>query len=130
MPSSRAGARATLNFGHTLGHAIEEASRYELRHGECVGLGMLAACRLATGLGMLDAGVTGRVEALMARFGLPTRLDASAADMERIPALVRGDKKAKGGKVRYVLLEAIGRPVVRDDVPEDAVAAAYESLCR
>ena len=124
----QSGARVMLNFGHTLGHAIEEASRYELRHGECVGLGMLAACRLSVELGMLGAEVPGRLEAVMTRFGLPTRLDDSAANIKHILPTVRSDKKAQGGKVRYVLLEAIARPVVRDDVPEEAVTAAYESL--
>ena len=124
----RSGARVVLNFGHTLGHAIEEAGRYVLRHGECVGLGMLAACRLAHSLGMLDAGVPERVETVLARFGLPTGL-RERVEVERILDIVRNDKKVQGRKVRYVLLEAIGKPVLRDDVPETAVAAAYESLC-
>ncbi len=123
----RAGVRVMLNFGHTIGHAIEACYGYELRHGECVSLGMLAACRLSCAMGLLDDAASVRTEALLGRFDLPTTL-ADRIDPDRILATIRKDKKVQGGKERYVLLEGIGRPIVRHDVPESEVRKAYESL--
>jgi 3-dehydroquinate synthase len=88
---------------------------------------MIAACRLSHQLGVLDAGVVKRVEALLAAAGLPQRLDP-ALSTEQLLACVRRDKKARGGIVRFVLLEGIGRPAIRDDVPEAAVRDACASL--
>ena len=126
-PSERTGARMALNFGHTIGHAIEDCCGYELRHGECVSLGMLAACRLSKALGLLDASVVARVELLLAALGLVTRLDRPI-EFERIAETMRRDKKARGGAVQFVLLEGIGRPVLHGDLPDEAVRKAYESL--
>ncbi len=126
-PSERTGARMVLNFGHTIGHAIESCCGYELRHGECVSLGMLAACRLSQAIGMLDASVVARLERLLAALGLVTRLDRPIK-FDQIAETMRRDKKARGGAVQFVLLEGIGRPVLRGDVPNEAVRKAYESL--
>ena len=123
----RTGERMLLNFGHTIGHAIEECTGFTLRHGECVALGMSAACRLSRSLGLLDAASVERVERLLARFGLPTRVE-KAIDPDRIMAAIGMDKKMRNGTVRFVLLEDIGRPVIRDDVPESLIREAYELL--
>lgn len=123
----RTGLRMLLNFGHTIGHAIEECSRFALRHGECVSLGMVAACRLSHAMGLLDQSVVRRAETTLARFGLPTEL-RDPIDTDLIMATIRKDKKIRGGTEHFVLLEAIGRPVVRDDIPQQAVRDAYESL--
>lgn len=126
-PEERSGERMLLNFGHTIGHAIEACAKFSLRHGECVGLGMIAACRLSQRLGLLDVVVVERVTSLLSRIGLPTRLE-QAIPTERIMEAIASDKKRRGGKVRFVLLEGIGRPVIRDDVAESLVREAYESL--
>ena len=126
-PRERTDVRIMLNFGHTLGHAIETCCDYSLRHGECVALGMLAACRLSSALGMLEGRVAQRLEHLLATLGLPTTL-TTPIDTDRIMAATRSDKKARGRTERYVLLSAIGQPVVRENVPDDAIRAAYESL--
>ena len=123
----RSGVRLLLNFGHTVGHAIESCAGYALRHGECVGLGMLAACRISRAMGLLDSSDVDRVLSLLRRFELPTQLD-QAIDTDDILARIRNDKKCVGGRVQFVLLEGIGRPVVRDDVSDDLVREAYESL--
>jgi 3-dehydroquinate synthase len=126
-PRERTGAREVLNFGHTIGHAIEACGGFALRHGECVALGLLAACRLSQCLGSLREETVARVEKLLARLGLPTRL-SDPIETERILDALRKDKKVRGGVGRFVLLEGVGRPVVRDDVPEELVRDAYESL--
>ncbi len=123
----RTGLRMLLNFGHTIGHAIEECCQFTLRHGECVSLGMVAACRLSHAMGLLDESVVHRAETILARFGLPTEL-TDPIDADRIVATIRKDKKIHGGAEHFVLLEDIGRPIVRDDIPEQAVRDAYESL--
>ncbi len=123
----RTGARALLNFGHTIGHAIEACCGFTLRHGECVSLGIVAACRLSHGLGLLEQPAVERVEAILKHFGLPTQL-TEPIDTDRIMLSMRNDKKTQGGALRFVLLESIGQPVIRSDVPEQQVRAAYESL--
>lgn len=121
------GRRMLLNFGHTVGHAIESCCGFSLRHGECVALGMLAACRLSRALGLLDSSTVDRVAVLLGRFGLPTRLEPAIA-VEEILAAMRNDKKASGGSPRFVLLTGVGRPVTRGDVPESQVREVFESL--
>lgn len=123
----QAGVRVLLNFGHTIGHAIEACCEFELRHGECVALGMLAACRLSHAMGLLDERTVTCVETILEDFGLPTRL-TRRIDAGRVMAAIRNDKKICGGAQHFVLLEGVGQPVVRDDVPEQQVQEAYESL--
>jgi len=123
----RGDRRIVLNLGHTIGHAIEECSGFALRHGECVALGLIAACRLSHLLGLLDQAVVNRAEALLARLGLPTRL-ANPIETGDIMAAIALDKKVQSGAVRWILLAGIGRPIVRSDVPESLARQAYESL--
>jgi len=127
-PFEQTGDRMTLNFGHTIGHAIEAcADDYALRHGECVAMGMLAACRLSNAMGLLDRGVVDRLRSLLERFGLPTRLEQAIA-FDRIMDAITRDKKARGKQVQWVLLEAIGQTHMSTEVDERAVREAYESL--
>lgn len=128
-PDERAGVRVLLNFGHTIGHAIESTTGGALRHGECVSLGMVAACRIGEQLGLHDASLTGRVVALLTRMGLPVTLP-NAPPVTAVLAAMRNDKKARDGVIRIVLLEGIGSPVVRDDIAESTVVGAYNSLRR
>ncbi len=121
------GTRMLLNFGHTIGHAIEECCGFTLRHGECVSLGTVAACRLSRAMGLLSAKDAERVEKLLARFGLPTRLDDPIEWGLILPAIGK-DKKVRDRNVQFVLLEGVGRPVIRDDVTDSQVRAAYDSL--
>jgi shikimate kinase / 3-dehydroquinate synthase len=121
------GRRALLNFGHTLGHAIEAVTGYRLwLHGEAVSVGMVFAARLGWRMGVTPREAADRLEALLTRFGLPTRIAGLSA-----PALLRAtlwDKKARGGRVRWALLTALGESALFDDAPEDAVRATLLEL--
>jgi 3-dehydroquinate synthase len=101
------GLRAVLNYGHTVGHALESLAGYgALLHGQAVAIGMVSASRLAERLGRIDASVTARQEKLLATFGLPTHLPDVDADQ-----IVRGmmhDKKVQHGQLRFVLPTRLG----------------------
>ncbi|MFW5815212.1 MAG: 3-dehydroquinate synthase [Wenzhouxiangella sp.] len=117
-----AGSRALLNFGHTFGHALETVTGYQrFRHGEAVAIGMGLAARLSELLGMAPVGVADRLIALLARLELPTDLPADV-EADRLLALMRLDKKNAADQIRLVLLEDVGRAVVRpcpsDDIRE------------
>jgi 3-dehydroquinate synthase len=106
--SREAGLRKTLNFGHTLGHAIEHASGYALLHGECVAIGMVLEARIAERAGIAEAGLSDRIAGLVTRAGLPTRAPASLSARVLLDG-TRSDKKARGGVVEYSLPVRIGR---------------------
>jgi 3-dehydroquinate synthase len=119
------GRRAILNFGHTFGHAIEAGLGYgEWLHGEAVGCGMVLAADLSARLGLIDAGYVARLRRLIEALGLPVRAPALGAD--RWLDLMRLDKKAEGGEIRFVIIEAPGRAGVRpapDALVRDAIRA-------
>lgn len=114
------GLRAILNFGHTVGHAIETAENYTMRHGEAVAIGMVYASRLSHRAGLCDASVPERVEKLIESYGLPTNLSA----LSRRPTVIelmdtmQIDKKAEGGKVKFVLPKKIGEAVITKEWDE------------
>ena len=119
--------RTILNYGHTIGHGLEAAAEYAgLLHGEAVAVGMSGAARIAVRLGILAPGVAQRQESLLARFGLPLR--APGIDARKALAAMALDKKVKGGTVRWVLLEDIGRPIIRRDVPPSLVEEVVAEL--
>ena len=123
------GARMELNFGHTLGHALENALGYgALLHGEAVCVGMVAAARWGEALGVTPPGVAGRIAALLAQYGLPTRAPGSVS----VDALLRAmalDKKAKGSSVRLILLKDIGRATTRS-VDRSVLSELLANACR
>jgi len=118
-----AGMRALLNLGHTFGHAIETATGFgSWLHGEAVAAGMVMAAELSTRAGMLAAPDARRIEALIARAGLPTRGPKLPA--ERWRELMALDKKSAAGRVRFVLLEAVGRARLQAGVEQRLVDEA------
>lgn len=123
------GIRIILNYGHTIAHGLEAATNYErFLHGEAVAIGMMGAAMISREVGLLPQEVVDRQEALLRKFGLPTTF--SGVDIGRILQAMELDKKVKGKKVRWVLLRAIGQPVVRDDVPREVVMSAIKNLFR
>ncbi|MEO5672305.1 MAG: 3-dehydroquinate synthase, partial [Ramlibacter sp.] len=122
------GLRAILNFGHTFGHAIETGLGYgKWLHGEAVGCGMVMALRLSERLGMVDESFVDRMVALLRRAGLPTVGPQLGAD--RYMELMRVDKKAEAGEIRFVLIDRPGHAVVRP-APDQLVREVIERCCR
>jgi 3-dehydroquinate synthase len=124
-----AGARALLNFGHTFGHAIEAGAGYGAwLHGEAVAAGMVMASELSLRLGSIQKSDVARVRDLLRRAGLPVA--GPALTPERMLELMAVDKKAAKGKVRFILLEAIGRAALRGDIEapqvREAIVAALQ----
>jgi 3-dehydroquinate synthase len=108
------GLRASLNYGHTIGHAIESVSDFRVGHGEAVAIGMMAAARLSREMGILGRGELARLEGLLEKAGLPTR--NPGLDVEGLVSAMQHDKKVSGGKVCFVLPRALGRVFISDDV--------------
>ena len=114
--------RAALNFGHTIGHAIEEASNYLLRHGEAVALGMVGALALSVCRCGLPAEVRGRVELLLSRLSLPTTSGFFGTPDELMAALGRDKKNRSAAVVRFVLLKGLGVPCWHEISAADELA--------
>jgi 3-dehydroquinate synthase len=121
------GLRATLNYGHTLAHAIESATGYmRFLHGEAVAIGMTAAASMSVRMGLLEPDVAERQKELLGRYHLPIR--AEGLDRTRVEAAMALDKKVKSKSIRWVLLSGMGSPTQRDDVPPETVAAALDEV--
>jgi 3-dehydroquinate synthase len=117
--------RRILNYGHTIGHALE--TRLKVRHGRAVALGMVAEAHIALGRGLIGGAVADRQDGLLKRFGLPTRLD-EAPDVEACLVLVKHDKKAVAGRHHVILPTALGRVEVFSDVTDREICEAIASL--
>ena len=116
------GDRALLNYGHTFGHAIENALGYgQWLHGEAVAAGMVLAARLSQRLGFIGAAEVGRISVLLARAGLPVA--APDLGVERYLELMGHDKKVQGGRMRFILAKRLGEAFISADVPRDALDA-------
>lgn len=121
------GVRAFLNFGHTIGHALEALTSYRVyRHGEAVAAGMVAAANIAVGRGLLKEEDKNRLEKLLNRAGLPTAVPIAAADIINI---LPRDKKARHGRPRFVLPLAMGSVKLFEDVEDNEIRAALNRCC-
>jgi len=120
------GLREILNYGHTLGHAIERAERYRWRHGAAVSVGLVYAAALGRLLGRLDDATADRHRAILSSLGLPVayRDGAFASLLETM----RVDKKARGNHIRFIVLDGLARPVAVDDPDPAVLAAAYSEV--
>lgn len=121
------GLRRILNFGHTLGHALEAISKYKITHGEGVALGMIAAARLSEKMSYLEPSETQRIEALIRAAGLPVRAPNSFAT-DNIISQLRMDKKKKGDIVHFVLLKKIGMPFVNGGIEAGLMGEVIEEM--
>ncbi len=121
------GIRILLNYGHTIGHALEASTEYgRFLHGEGVAIGMMGAARIAYQLGILPEAVVERQRRLLARFHLPIR--ASGVPVEDVLRAMSLDKKTVGGANRWVLLQDVGKAMVRGDVPRELVESTVREL--
>jgi len=120
------GVRAVLNYGHTFAHAFETVGGYGTwLHGEAVSAGMMCAARLAERQGLVGPEFTARQERLLASFSLPLR-PRTEWSIDELIGVMRRDKKAAGGKLRFILPTRIGEVRLFDDIPESAVRAVLE----
>jgi len=123
----REGKRTVLNYGHTIAHGLEAATQYKrFLHGEAVAIGMVGAAKLSQRLGLLPSAAVERQQALLQKFGLPTGF--SGLGLTEITRAMELDKKTKGKAIRWVLLQDIGKVVIRADVPQREVLAVLQEL--
>lgn len=120
--------REILNYGHTLGHAIEKDSKFRLRHGEAVSIGMVFAAELSNELVGLSKEVVDLHRVLSSNFKLPISYPKSRWKL--LSALLLKDKKVKQGKVRFIGISKIGKPVWLEDVPSNTLARVYERITK
>jgi 3-dehydroquinate synthase len=127
--TERGGQRAILNFGHTVGHALEAATRFKGQsHGEAVAIGMTAAARISEQVGMLDLSSVHSIENLLQKFGLPTYCQGVSPD--DLMATIRFDKKTTLEQTGWVLLKGIGKGAINQPVAEDVVRRVLTEVCR
>jgi len=123
-----AGLRETLNYGHTLGHAIERTESYQFRHGDAVAIGMVYAAELSRLAARLDGRTAARHRSVLAAVALPT---AYRPDVwPDLRAAMAVDKKVRGARLRFVVLDGPARPGILDGPPEELLEQAYLEVCR
>ncbi len=127
--TERSGQRAILNFGHTVGHALEAATKlHTLSHGEAVAIGMVAAARISEQVGMLEPNDLPRTENLLLKFGLP--IYSQGVNPDDLFEATRFDKKTTLGQTGWVLLKGIGKGVINQPVAGDVVRRVLREVCR
>ena len=120
------GDRALLNFGHTIGHAIEKAMNFEMVHGECIALGMVAAAYISWKHNWLSMDEYYEVRDMFVPFNLPISIDC--IDPEEILRLTKSDKKMEGGQIKFVLLKKVGKAVIDRTVTDEEILDAIREI--
>lgn len=120
------GDRALLNFGHTIGHAIEKARNFELYHGECVALGAVAAAYISWKRELLSMEEYYEIRDMFVPFNLPITVEG--IDPEEILRLTKSDKKMESGRIRFVLLKKIGKAIIDNTVTDEEILAAVNEI--
>ena len=123
---SEQGERALLNFGHTVGHAIEKAKNFELFHGECVALGAVAAAYISWKREMLSMEEYYEIRDMFVPFYLPITVEG--IDPQEILRLTKSDKKMESGRIKFVLLKKIGKAVIDNTVTDEEILAAIDEI--
>ena len=118
--------REVLNYGHTLGHAIEIHSKYSLRHGEAVSIGLVFAAQLAGVKGLLDSETIAAHEQILNGIGLPTKYPSDS--WQHLHPLLALDKKSRGHQLRFVALSGVGKTLRIEDANESELRTAYERI--
>jgi 3-dehydroquinate synthase len=123
------GPRMILNYGHTTAHALEAVTGYaRMMHGEADSIGMTAAAEIGRRMGVTPPAIGERQARIFARYDLPTRI--AGIDADDVIAAMSHDKKVAAKRQRWVLLEGEGKPVIRDDVPDEIVRDVLTELLR
>jgi 3-dehydroquinate synthase len=120
------GLREILNYGHTLGHAIEKVEGYTWRHGQAIAVGLVYAAELARRAGRLDDATAARHRDILTALGLPVSYPAAA--WPDLLATMRVDKKSRGARLRFVVLDGLARPSILDGPTDEELAAAYQEI--
>ena len=120
------GERALLNFGHTLGHAVEKLRNFELLHGQCVALGCIAAAELSARRGLLDRTAVEEIRTRFQVFGFPVTADRLA--VSEVIEATRNDKKMEAGSIKFILLKAIGQAYVDKTVTDEEMKQALSAI--
>ena len=121
------GKRIILNYGHTVAHGLESTTKYGVfLHGEAVSIGMMAAAKLSQRLGLLPSDTVQRQQVLLERFHLP--VNCSGIESDDVLTAMKWDKKVRNKAIQWVLLERIGKAVVRNDVPQDCVLGVLKEV--
>lgn len=120
------GERALLNFGHTIGHAIEKYMDFKMYHGECVAIGICAAAIISFKRQLISAEECYEIRDMMVPFNLPISIDN--VDADEIIRLTKSDKKVEGDKIKFILLKKVGKAYIDKTVTDDEIRAAIEEL--
>ena len=122
------GERALLNFGHTIGHAIEKLCGFSLYHGECVGLGILAAAYLSKKQGNLTEEQLAGIRQCLSAFGFQTQIDGISTDA--VLSATKSDKKMVGNQVKFILLHTIGDAYIYRELSDAQILDGIRYVCR
>lgn len=122
------GERALLNFGHTIGHAVEKLNHFSLLHGECVSVGMIAAAEISVMRGVLSREEAEELKELLYSYGMRTTVSPLEKDV--LLAVCHRDKKADGARIKFVLLRHIGEAFLEPDVTDDEIWAAFQTILK
>jgi 3-dehydroquinate synthase len=120
------GKREFLNYGHTLGHAIEHAERYKWRHGAAISIGMVFAAELSALSGKLSIDEVDLHRSVLAKLGLPMKYRADRWDM--LLSTIQRDKKTRSGVLRFVVLDRIGKPSILHAPTRELLFTAYQTI--
>ena len=121
------GLREILNYGHTLGHAIELAERYQWRHGAAISVGMMFVAELSRLAGRLSDDVVDRQRSILESLGLPTKYEAPK--WTALLATMQRDKKSRAGNLRFVVLDGVAKPTIMTAPAPELLFAAYQEIC-
>jgi 3-dehydroquinate synthase len=126
LPAEAGIGREMLNYGHTLGHAIEKVEQYRIRHGEAISIGMVYAAELAQRAGRLRVDLVDRHRRILTAVGLPIAYHNRA--WPDLFGAMKVDKKARGDRLRFVVLDDLARPAILDSPPTSLLEQSYAAL--
>ncbi len=121
------GERALLNLGHTIGHAVEKLKDFQLLHGQCVGLGLIAAGYVSMQRGLLTVSEYEQVCSCCASYGLP--LTVSGLDPEEVLSATKKDKKMERGHIKFIFMDGLGKTFISTDLTDEEMLAGIREIC-